>query len=407
MVTQRITSGPNQIGILLLDRARINRYDIAVPFFGLLAWLAFERAARRRSTVSYFGVGALIGCASLSHLYGGFWLIALAVVAIVRCGWLGALPSITAMLAGLAVTWVPWLVFIASGWSDYVGQMRFVAPRFQLVDLQFYLGNVFSGDGPIGLRWAWRVLSDLSWTRFGTWLMVLGVPTALVLVARSTRRDPKTPVATLASIFVVQLVLFLLLIRVKTISYMIALWPLAALLLAWLLAWTWQRRQPLARAAVAIVVAVTVAEAGSRFIVSARAAEAMTPADFHAAQIARCIPEGSRVLGFQHYWVGLRQFTFETWLVPILMSAPATYDPPLAFDAAIERVDPDVILIDRHMRDLLGETQDPANDRHYLSVGFERYKTRHPLEPVCSIRDRTYGTLEVYRIAAAVGRDRY
>jgi len=41
------------IGILLLDSARLNRYDIAVPVFGLAAlWVVLRKAPGRRSTRS-------------------------------------------------------------------------------------------------------------------------------------------------------------------------------------------------------------------------------------------------------------------------------------------------------------------------------------------------------------------
>ena len=46
MLTLRMTAGGAGTGILLLDRARINRYDIAVPVFGLAALWAFNRAER-------------------------------------------------------------------------------------------------------------------------------------------------------------------------------------------------------------------------------------------------------------------------------------------------------------------------------------------------------------------------
>ena len=34
-----------------------------------------------------------------------------------------------ALLAGFAVPWLPWAAYIATGWPDFVGQMRFVAER--------------------------------------------------------------------------------------------------------------------------------------------------------------------------------------------------------------------------------------------------------------------------------------
>jgi hypothetical protein len=69
----------------------------------------------------------------------------------------------------------------------------------------------------------------------------------------------------------------------------------------------------------------------------------------------------------------------------------------MGLDRAIERVDPDVVLIDRHMAQLFENTADPGHPFHHLYVGFEAFKQRHPLEQVCVIRDDTYGTMEVYR----------
>jgi len=48
MVGLRVADSGNATGILLLDRARINRYDIAVPVFALLALWTFNRAERDR-----------------------------------------------------------------------------------------------------------------------------------------------------------------------------------------------------------------------------------------------------------------------------------------------------------------------------------------------------------------------
>ncbi len=398
MVTERITGGVNQIGILLLDRARINRYDIAVPVFGLLAWLVFERAERRRSIGGYVAAGALVGCASLSHLYGAFWMLALGIVMAARRGRRGLFSSeAAAMAAGAAVTWLPWVLFIASAWADYLGQMRFISPRLQLFDWRFYVTNVATSAGPLALGWAWLVLRDLPFGRIGTWLMVLGVPAALVYVGVARRRVSGGAVS-LALILIVQLVLFLVLIQVKTISYMIALWPLAALVIAFLGTRLWDGGGSWTRLVGAAVALGVVIEGASRLAVTARAAETMTPYDFYARQVQSCIPPGSLVLGLQHYWLGLRAFPYRTWLMPINMAHPVYDDRPLPFEEAIERVDPDVILIDRYMADLFQSTKDPSDRFHHLSTGFERYQARHSLELLCTIRDRTYGPMDVYKV---------
>ena len=84
--------------------------------------------------------------------------------------------------------------------------------------------------------------------------------------------------------------------------------------------------------------------------------------------------------------------------MPINMAHPVYYDRPLPFEEAIERVDPDVILIDRYMADLFQSTKDPSDRSHHLSTGFERYQARHSLQLLCTIRDRTYGPMEVYKV---------
>jgi hypothetical protein len=49
----RVWTGSDATGILLLDRARVNRYDIAVPVFGLLALWAYVNSRSKRLTRSF------------------------------------------------------------------------------------------------------------------------------------------------------------------------------------------------------------------------------------------------------------------------------------------------------------------------------------------------------------------
>src|SRR5262245_66536532 len=48
MMVLRIADGGDRSGILLLDQARVNRYDIAVPVFALLALWTFNRASNEK-----------------------------------------------------------------------------------------------------------------------------------------------------------------------------------------------------------------------------------------------------------------------------------------------------------------------------------------------------------------------
>ena len=66
-------------GILLLDMARIARYDMVVPVFGLASLHAYLSAKRGGAAIRlsvYALAGLFAGLAGLSHLYGIFWIIA-------------------------------------------------------------------------------------------------------------------------------------------------------------------------------------------------------------------------------------------------------------------------------------------------------------------------------------------
>jgi 4-amino-4-deoxy-L-arabinose transferase-like glycosyltransferase len=112
MVFARLTmpTETRPIGIMLLDSARINRYDIAVPAFGLAAlWVAIRDAERPRPALGVIA-GALAGLSSLSHLYGAFWLPCIIACSLLRKGFRrSALTASGEVLAGFVAVWLPWL----------------------------------------------------------------------------------------------------------------------------------------------------------------------------------------------------------------------------------------------------------------------------------------------------------
>src|SRR4029077_934999 len=173
------------IGILLLDSARMNRYDIAVPVFGLAAlWVVLREGSGRRS-MSCFGAGCLVGLSGLSHLYGVFWLPTL--IALLALG--GGLTRSTLraaglLIAGFALVWLPWVIWVGLNWSDYLAQMRTVGSRFAVFSPAFYRVNVFSGDGPISIGWVARTLRTLPLRRVGAWTLAIAAPIAMWLLAR-------------------------------------------------------------------------------------------------------------------------------------------------------------------------------------------------------------------------------
>jgi hypothetical protein len=195
-----------------------------------------------------------------------------------------------------------------------------------------------------------------------------------------------------------QTVMFVALLKVKTVSYMIALWPLWAVLLAWFGAWLWDRQRPALRVALLALLAVIVGEGVTRVAHAQTNAKQTGAYEWFESEVAGCIPQGALVLGLQHYWLGLRQYPYRTWLLPIAFAQARSYHEAMDLDAALTRVNPDVILVDRYIDDLMREAASPADPNHALYVGFERFKAGRGTTLTCVVRDRTYGTMQVYLV---------
>ncbi len=403
MLGLRLGAGHGETGIPLLDSGRINRYDIAVPVFGLLALWTFNRAEPRKQAGhgASLLVGLLIGLSALSHLYGIFWLPALWAIGFLRHGWRYVRHEAPYwMAAGIVLTLLPWLLFIAGGWEDFQGQMRFVADRVDLFNPHFYVDNVLHEID----RYRWLDLLDPNGQPYlkrpGAWLTILLLPVAhLVLTWRA--HDPKVrrSAQAVAVAFVVQSLLFALLLKVKSENYFIGLWPLAVLVVAWLGMWVWHQRanRPLRGMLLALLTLVLLE--GSGQIAGRRAvAAATTPYVQMTAQIAALIPPGTRVLGLPHFWLGLRAYPYRTWLLPLLYALPEYYTPALTLDEALSRVKPDVILIDYNMQVYFDELADVAHHNHHLYQGYRRYMDAHNARILGVVEDATYGKVTVYQV---------
>ena len=71
---------------------------------------------------------------------------------------------------------------------------------------------------------------------------------------------------------------------------------------------------------------------------------------------------------------------------------------------ALQRINPNVILMDRYARQLFEATANPSHPYHYLAVAFDAYRQQRTLLPRCVVRDATYGTIEVYEVGSVAKR---
>src|SRR5204863_9557657 len=126
----------------------------------------------------YLAAGVLAGLSGLAHVYGLFWVPALALLTVIEAGWKRAL-----LLIGSAVLpWLPYAANVASDLSDWRGQTAIYATRFELLNPAWYLDNLAQeyhrygpGLGPAGLTWLLRP---------GFFVLAVALPLSLWLLAR-------------------------------------------------------------------------------------------------------------------------------------------------------------------------------------------------------------------------------
>lgn len=401
-------------GIPLADVARIGRYDSAVPLFSLLALWLFGATVKRSgpgwkgrelrpppSARPFLLIGLLIGLATLSHLYGAFWLLALALALL----WLWGRRCLTGLVLmglgfGLALT--PWLIFVASGWPDFLRQNQNYADRFSLLDFRFYLINLLLEPE--------RYDPILNGARLslGAWLWLVGVGLSLAWLIKSSLVRGRQPGVdqTPARIVVVSLAsvggLFALLVTYKTFSYLATLWPLFAIIIAAGFMHLWRQCRP-GRGWRVVLVGLwllAMCEGGLTQWRMQNLAQQTTPYQLYTAKIAAQLPPQTRLMALQHYWLGLAQHSagYRSILVPVFWSSPKYVEPPRPFAQTANLIPPDVILLDQIMLDFLAKTADPAAELHPLQQQIWRYLADRQARLTGVVDDPSYGRLEIYRL---------
>jgi len=287
---------------------------------------------------------------------------------------------------------------VATAWPDFVGQMRTVGPRFDVFNPAFYIANALHGDGPISRDWLVQSIRTLPIRRIGAWALVASVPVAWVAAVAQGIRTRQPALTALATASLLQLAMFAVLLRVKTVNYMIGIWPLAVVLVAWALVRGWDSGGPLVRAA-AVLFAGVIAVDGAVGVAAAReVADRVTSYDAYEAAIDRCMPRGALVLGLPHHWLGLRSHPFRSWQLATNLADPNFVEMPRPLDQVLDEIAPDIVLVDAHMTALFEAAAASSHPYHYLSTGFQAFLERRQPVKVCEFADATYGRTVVYLV---------
>ncbi len=434
LVTWRIAGPfPHLVsGIPLADVARITRYDSAVPVFGLAALLLLVHTLPpprsqiklsivncQLSIVNFFRIGFLAGLATLSHVYGAFWLPALLLAMLWILGRQAIKPMLFAGFGfGLALT--PWFLFVASGWADFLGQNRNYTDRFGLVDGRFYLINllneverydpILNGAKQSLGAWLWLMLCSLSLI----WLVRRTIQQPMVNSQWSTanrqqtqapsHRPPVISARLLIAVVGTLGVLFTFLLSFKTFSYLATLWPLFALVIAAGFIHLWQAPTLRCwwRPALALFFLLAVAEGLLTQWQLQKVAQAFSPYKTFTGAVAAKLPPQSRVMALQHYWLGLAGHSqdYRSILVPIFWTNPNYVSQPISFSEATQAILPQIILLDQIMLDFLAETAAPDHPLHQLGRDIWAYLPERRARLIGQVDDPTYGRMQIYELTA-------
>ena len=381
----RVFALPAGIGIPLFDYGRIGRYDIGVPLWGLSAIWLFDQHATKTNPKRMGLIGILIGFATLSHLYGLFFLPVIFLMGLQNHT--HKVRSSCWLLGGLACICSLWLLYALTGWADYVGQMRYQSNLFDLTNWRFYLSNVLNEykryplnlfvDG--GIRW-----------RVGFALLV-ALPLGIWQMLRQNRRSHTWTIALTLIFF---LLCYTLLLSTKNDNYMIAIWPLVCLVVAWCILqfprWVW--------AVAAVLICVDGALAIDRFHTQAALAQPYTQ---HIEQLEAHLSADTHILGLQTYWLGLNKYDYRSWLVPLLKTNPQMMDTTATLKSTLSAVNPDTILVGKGMGPYLRNLSHPSHEDHQFWLDWLAFSAENQIELTAVIASNTYGDVCVYQRAPA------
>lgn len=377
-------------GILLIDIARIARYDMLVPVLGLAALHAYISAsyASGHRAAWLMLAGVLAGLSALSHLYGVFWLVVLLLLVVLEGS--GRWSAVSCLILGFALMWLPYLAYVLGDLDAWRGQTAGYADRFELLDPEWYVQNVAQER----LRYAPGLGAlDVDWIlRLGFWGMLIGVPLSIFALVRRTFNSDRSAQVIVVPAIVLPL-MFALLIHLKLMNYAITIIPLWSIAVGWgfVTLWTRVRDMRTVRYALVALLALVLLEGMSRIVALESAGLSMTPYDTYIDQIRESIPDGARVLGLHDYWFGLDDYDYRSFAVPILWSDPRTESQPLSLAQGLDRIAPDVVLVDQRIREYLARDAQ-AGER------FEAWLIENDARLRDRVEDMTYGLMEIYQV---------
>lgn len=379
-------------GILFLDAVRVARYDVLVPVFGLAAVHAFLSARRAKNLYWYGGAGLLCALATLTHLYGAFFL--LSILVLIALDNSSRRPAVFgAVLGAFLVPCALYALYALAHLDAWRAQTRLYAERFDLLNLAWYVGNVLREPTRYAIGWS----AGGMLARPGMWFAGIGFFASFVWLARRAWRGQNYAARLLVVVTAVFLGGYALLLHTKFMNYLFAVLPFVTLMLAWGTSDFFRAlargRPRFAWAAACLLGAVLLAESAVQIAQLHHAAMNMTPYAKFTAQVQAYIPRGARVVGIHHYALGWNDYAYRSFAVPLLLANANLETTPRALADTLDAQRPAFVLLDSNMRAYL--ENDSQNHRQL----FWNWMTTHHAAHIGSVNDATYGAIEIYQVA--------
>jgi hypothetical protein len=407
-----------QSGIVLADFGRLARYDIAVPFFGLigmlvlLPWLLYEDSkervtpAQRRPRPRFVLAGACAGLATASHPMGLIWIAILAVSGLVathywgewrigsrwRTNVIAANAPVAWMLLGAGLVMLPWMLYAAAGWDDLIGQQQLHRERLRLGDPWFYVSN--------GLTEWRRYISIVRGVEYGipgAWLLVYCGAAGLMGLIKLSFFAPIRLI--LAALFT-GLLLLAIGERDKWIFYLAAMWPWIALTVANGIEYSAASRWRIARIAALLLLFLGCVGGINAQVDLARKANERTSYAAIADWLASNVPRDARVLGLPTWWFALDSHVRDYRSLTVPMFFLEIDDPTgRTFTQRMEAIDADVLLLDQAMLDYIhgprGTWAKGPGTRNPGAEELERFVASRSVRKI-DLDDPSYGRFEIH-----------
>jgi 4-amino-4-deoxy-L-arabinose transferase-like glycosyltransferase len=372
-------------GLPLLDVARIARYDILVPVFGLGAFAAWLRAkVSRNGQASDFAAGVLTGLAGLANVYGAFWMAALGLLtAFEKRG--TRLKRLGTLAAGAALPTLAWLAVLAANWNNSLGQFGKHEGRFEVLNPLFYFDNVLNEPH----RYFLGVRDPATYLRLGFWLVVIALPAALIWLGWRWRNRGDARARWLLVPALVLPALLAVFDSQKRFYYLMVVVPLFAIILAWATVEAFRSRGRAGRWLLGSLAGLLVVQAVIGVTQQQALAQLEIPPGTVFAALRHAVPaEAGTILGAPQFWLALPDRRYRSMVLPFLL-AVTTGITPIPYEMAMERIAPEIVLMDPSFE---------ANLTPNYTAPFWRYMEAHNARVIGEVTGYRGQTVTLYRL---------